>query len=71
MDVFLIFVLFEPFQAILGYLVALKWIAWESEGTSISIQGYVDLGLFAKTFENDSSIDLSSIDSGFSRYPSR
>ena len=35
-------------------------------------QGYVDLGLFAKTFENNSSmIDLSSIDSGFSWYPSR
>jgi hypothetical protein len=43
----------------------------ESKGTSISIQGYVNLGLFAKTIEKDSSIDLSPIDSGFSWYPSR
>jgi len=35
---------------------------------SMSIQRYVDLGLFAKTVEKDSSIDLSPIDSGFSRY---
>ena len=61
---FLIRILFEHLQAILGG-------ASESEGTSISIQGYVDLGLFAKTVEKDSSIDLSPIDSGFSRYPSR
>jgi len=35
------------------------------------IQGYVDLGLFAKTIEKNSSIDLSPIDSGFAWYPGR